>query len=125
MKKILYVDDEPINLKLFELSFKCEYTVLTAMSGKEGLEILGKDPGIDIIVSDLRMPEMDGLEFIKVIKERDPHKICLLLTAYIESDVMLEGFNKDLLFRYITKPWNKEEMAETLRAAIEKAQTGS
>ena len=125
MDKILYVDDEPINLKLFELTFKSHYHVVTALSAREGLEILEKDPGIHIIVSDLRMPEMDGLEFIKVIKERDPQKICLLLTAYIESDVMLEGFNKDLLFRYITKPWNKEEMAETLQAAFEKVQAGS
>ena len=125
MDKILYVDDEPINLKLFELAFKSVYHVLTALSAGEGLEILEDNPEIEIIVSDLRMPEMDGLEFIKIIKEQDPHKICLLLTAYIESDVMLEGFNKDLLFRYITKPWNKEEMAETLQAAFEKVQAGS
>ena len=120
MEKILYVDDEPINLKLFELAFKSQYQVFTALSASRGLEILEEHSGIPLVISDLRMPVMDGLEFIKVIKERYPGKICMLLTAYIESEVMLEGFNKELLFRYITKPWNKEEMADNLEEALEK-----
>ena len=115
---ILYVDDEFINLELLRLTFLNDYEIHTAISAREGLQILENNPGIHVVISDLKMPEMDGLEFIKEIKKRYSDKVCMLLTGYIESEVMLEGFNKELIFRYLTKPWNKKNLKETLDQAL-------
>jgi len=118
--RILYVDDEEINLELFQLTFKNELEVITALSAKDGLEILSLNPDIRVIISDLKMPYMNGLNFIKEVKNRYENKVCMLLTAYLESEVMLEGFNKELIFRYLMKPWNKEELHRTIQEAIKR-----
>jgi len=110
LPRILYVDDEEINLELLQLTFMKELHVLTALSAKDGLQILDQNPDIHVLISDLKMPNMNGLEFIKEVKKRDDSKVCLLLTAYLESEIMLEGFNKELIFRYLMKPWNREEL---------------
>lgn len=116
--KVLYVDDEPINLELLKITFRNEYDVITALSAKEGLEILAKDPDVKLVISDLKMPLMDGLEFIKVVKKRYANTTCMLLTGYMESDVMMEGLNKDLIFRYIVKPWKKAELNQSIEEAF-------
>jgi response regulator RpfG family c-di-GMP phosphodiesterase len=119
-RRILYVDDEAINLKLFHLSFNKDYEILTALSGELGLEILNQNPDIQLIITDLRMPEMDGLQFIKEIKRKNPLSICMILTGFLDSDAMLEGFNKELLFRYITKPWKKDEISPLIEEAFQR-----
>ena len=116
--KVLYVDDEPINLELLKISFRKEYEVITAMSADDGLEILEKDSDIKLIISDLRMPVMDGYEFIKTIKKKYEDKICMLLTGYMESEIIVEGINKDLVFRYIVKPWRKDELSQSIDEAF-------
>lgn len=115
---MLYVDDETINLDLLRITYLNEFKIITALSAEEGLEILEQQPEIPVVISDLRMPGMNGLEFIRRIKQRYPDKVCMLLTAFMESEVMMEGFNKELLFRYLMKPFNKEELKETLEAAL-------
>ena len=117
---MLYVDDEEINLELLKVTFMNDFEVVTAHSAKMGLEILEAHPEIDVIISDLKMPHMNGLDFIKIIKTRDPQKVCLLLTGFMESEVMLEGFNKELIFRYMMKPWNKDDLKTTLLTALER-----
>lgn len=120
LPKVLYVDDEYINLDLLRLTFLNEFDVVTALSGSEGLEILEQQPDIHVVISDLRMPGMDGLEFIREIKQRYPDKVCMLLTAFMESEVMMEGFNKELLFRYLMKPFDRDELKGTLMEALER-----
>ncbi len=117
----MYVDDEEINIKLFDLSLRKEFDIVTANSAQLGLEILEKDVRIGVVISDLKMPEMDGLELIKRIKEGNNNIICMLLTGYIESEVMLEGFNKEYIFRYLVKPWNKTHLISVIKEAFEKA----
>ena len=117
LPKILYVDDEAINLELLQLTFMNELEVLTAASAKEGLEILERHPEIHVVISDLKMPVMNGLDFIKEIKSRYKEKVCMLLTGFMESEIMMEGFNKELIFRYLMKPWNKHELLETILEA--------
>jgi two-component system NtrC family sensor kinase len=114
------VDDEQINLDLLRLTFLNEFNIVTALSAHKGLEILAQQSDIHVIISDFRMPVMDGLEFIREIKQRYPDKVCMLLTAFLESEVMMEGFNKELLFRYLMKPFNKDELEETLLQALER-----
>jgi len=118
LPKVLYVDDEVINLELFQLTFMNEFTVITADSALEGLKLLDQQPDIQVIMSDLKMPVMNGLEFIKKVKQSYPGKVCMLLTGFMESEIMLEGFNQELIFRYLMKPWNKEELGETITEAL-------
>jgi len=72
------------------------------------------------VISDLKMPEMNGLDFIKEIKERNKEKVCMLLTGFMESEIMMEGFNKELIFRYMMKPWCKIELLDSIREALKR-----
>ena len=121
LPRILYVDDEVINLELLQLTFRNDFKVVTAKSAREGLDKLAVDPDIRVVISDLKMPEMNGLDFIKVVKKQDPGKVCMLLTGFMESDVMLEGFNKELIFRYLMKPWHKQQLKETIMDALQRS----
>ncbi|MCK5067071.1 MAG: response regulator [Bacteroidales bacterium] len=118
LPKILYVDDEVINLELLQLTFMNEFTIVTAESAREGLKLLALNPDINVIISDLKMPVMNGLDFIKEVKRNNQEKVCMLLTGFMESEIMLEGFNKELIFRYLMKPWNKDELEKTIQEAL-------
>jgi len=118
LPSILYVDDETINLELLQLTFLNDFRVVTASSAKEALDLLELNPEIHVILSDLKMPVMNGLEFIKIVKQRYPSKVCMLLTGFMESEIMLEGFNKELIFRYLMKPWRKDELKKTIMEAL-------
>jgi len=116
---VLYVDDEIINLELLQLTFKNEFRVLIAESAEEGLRLLKQNPDVRVVISDLKMPKMDGLDFVKKVKKMDKSKVCMMLTGFMESDVMLEGFNKELIFRYLMKPWSKGELEQSIREALD------
>ena len=118
LPRILYVDDEVINLELLQLTYMNDFEVITAKSAREGLEKLEGNPDIRVVISDLKMPSMNGLDFIKVVKKQDPGKVCMLLTGFMESEVMLEGFNQELIYRYLMKPWEKDHLKETILDAL-------
>jgi two-component system NtrC family sensor kinase len=120
LPRILYVDDEVINLELLQLTYMNDFEVITAKSAKEGLQMLEGNPDIRVVISDLKMPVMNGLDFIKMVKKQDPGKICMLLTGFMESDVMLEGFNQELIYRYLMKPWEKDHLKETILDALKR-----
>lgn len=117
--KILYVDDEVINLELFKINFKNDYSIFVADSAQKGLEIL-KNEAINVIVSDLRMPHMNGIDFIEKVKREKPTTICILLTAFMESEAMLRAINEELVYRYIMKPWKKDELKEVIDSAFKR-----
>lgn len=121
-RKIIYVDDEQINLELFKINFRNDFEVFIADSALKGLDILAQNNDINVIVSDLKMPHMNGLEFIERIKTENPSKVCILLTAFMESDVMLKAINNELIFRYIMKPWRKDEIKGIIELALKKHQ---
>lgn len=112
------MDDEEINLELLQLSFMNELDVSIATTAREGLEILESNPDIQVVISDLKMPVMNGLDFIKQVKQKNHERVCMLLTGFMESEVMMEGFNKELIFRYLVKPWRKSELLGTIQEAI-------
>jgi response regulator RpfG family c-di-GMP phosphodiesterase len=118
LPRILYVDDEEINLELLQLTFMDEFEVITARSAGDGLKILERNPDIQVVISDLKMPVMNGLDFIKEIKKGSPEKVCMLLTGFMESEIMMEGFNNELIFRYIMKPWKKAVLLESIQEGI-------
>lgn len=115
---ILYVDDEKENLRAFELTFRREYEVHTAESGREALEIINSHP-IAVVLSDHRMPEMTGTELLNRVRTLDPRTIRLLVTAYGDAETLADAVNNGSIYRYIPKPWNLDEMRQVLSQAVD------
>ena len=113
---ILYVDDEVHNLISFNATFRREYKVLTAQSGKEGLKILA-DQEVHLVLSDQRMPEMLGVEFLKQVFHQYPETIRMIITGFSDIDAVIGAINQGGVNRYITKPWDEREMRVTIENA--------
>jgi two-component system, response regulator, stage 0 sporulation protein F len=115
---VLYVDDEPINLKLFDLNFKNTFNIVTALSGHEGLNLLKQNPNISVVVSDMRMPKMNGLEFIALAKKEFPHIVFFILTGFEITDEISQALESCLINKYFRKPFNFKEIESSIFAAI-------
>jgi response regulator RpfG family c-di-GMP phosphodiesterase len=116
--KILYVDDEVNNLVSFKAVFRVKYTVLTAISGEEAIKIL-REHDINIIITDQRMPQMTGVEFLESILDEFPDPIRILLTGYADMNAVIDAVNKGKIFHYLSKPWNEEELDMTITRAYD------
>lgn len=115
---ILYVDDEPNNLVSFKAVFRVKYNILTAISGEEAIKILRNNP-VNIIITDQRMPQMTGVEFLESILDEFPDPIRILLTGYADMNAVIDAVNKGKIFHYLSKPWNEEELDLTITRAFE------
>jgi two-component system NtrC family sensor kinase len=115
---ILYVDDEPDNLRIFELTFRRQFTILTAESPEKGLALLHDNP-VAVVLSDYRMPGMNGVEFLSRAREIDDRCIRILVTAYGDVKILGDAINDGRIYRYVPKPWEPEDMQLTIRRAIE------
>ncbi len=115
---ILYVDDEQQNLMAFKASFRRNYQVFTANSGKEALEVMRAQP-IDLIISDQRMPEMTGVELFEVIRDEFPDPVRMVLTGYSDINVIIDAINKGKVYYYVTKPWKHDELKLIIDNALE------
>ncbi len=118
MITLLYVDDEAINLKLFELNFKSRFRVVTALSGDEGLTILRNDSSISVVISDMRMPKMNGLEFITRAKEEFPNIVYFILTGFDITEEINEALGQKLIDKYFRKPFNFKEIEGAITTAL-------
>jgi DNA-binding NtrC family response regulator len=116
---ILVVDDEPDNLDAFRFNFKRVFKIHTAASGDEGLAVL-REHDVSVIVTDQRMPRMNGLEFLKEARAVRPEAVPIILTAFTDVDVLIEAINLGQVYRYITKPWDAKEVKGILTQAIER-----
>ena len=116
--KILYVDDEQINLFLFEANFKDKYDVLTAFDGFKGLEVLDENPETVVIISDMKMPGMNGIEFIKKAKEKYPDKKYYILTGFEITEEIREALDSGLIIEYFSKPFEVEKMHVLIAKAL-------
>lgn len=116
---ILYVDDEENNLFSFKATFRIKYQVHIAISGDEALKILESKP-IQIIITDQRMPEMTGIEFLEKVLEKYPDPIRILLTGYADMGAVVDAVNKGKIFHYLAKPWNEEELDLAINRGYEK-----
>ncbi len=118
---LLLVDDEPNILSSLRRLFRPQgYRIFVAESGAEGLEILAREP-VDLVISDMRMPEMDGATFLREVRQRWPETTRILLTGYADVTSTVAAINEGEIYRYIAKPWNDTEMIETVRDALERA----
>jgi phosphoserine phosphatase RsbU/P len=118
VNSILYVDDEKDNLTVFNSAFRRDYEVHIAGSGQEGLEILKKYE-IQVIITDQRMPEMTGIQFLEKIIPDYPDCIRMILTGFSDIEAIIQAINTGRVYRYITKPWSKEELKINIDKAIE------
>lgn len=116
---ILYVDDEENNLISFKATFRIKHNVFTAISGEEAFKIL-ESKHVDIIVTDQRMPAMTGVEFLEKVIEIFPDPVRILLTGYADMSAVVDAVNKGKIFHYVTKPWNEEELNQTIARAYDK-----
>lgn len=117
-KSILYVDDEEDNLTVFKSTFRRDYKIHLAKSGEEGIEIL-KNNEVQLIITDQRMPEMTGIQFLESVIPDYPDCIRVILTGFSDVEAIIEAINKGRVYRYITKPWNKDELRLTINNAFE------
>jgi two-component system, response regulator PhcR len=115
---VLYVDDERGNRVVFEQSLNAEFNLVTAQHAAEALELL-EIHDVAVIVSDMRMPSMTGDELLRIVKERYPQVIRMVVTAYADVEPILRAINEGLVARYIIKPWIRTELVQVLRWAIE------
>ena len=102
--KLLYVDDEEMNVFLFEMNFSTKYEVYVARSGMEGLEVLDKNPDIEVVISDMKMPVMTGLEFVKLVKEKYSNIKCYILSGYELNEDIQSAVDSKLIEHYFRKP---------------------
>jgi DNA-binding NtrC family response regulator len=115
--KIMIVDDEPANLRLLERLFRQDYKVITAGSGEEALGLL-EQHDTALLITDQRMPNMSGLELLKRTAELRPHMVRMILTGYTDVGTLVEALNSGLVYQYLTKPWNNEELRLTVARAL-------
>ena len=115
---ILYVDDEPDNLRVFELTFRNEFSILTATSAEEGMVLLNENR-VAVVLSDQRMPGVTGVEFLARVRSLDSSAVRILVTAYGDVEILGSAINEGCIYRYIPKPWEPEDMRLTLQRAIE------
>ncbi len=119
-RTLLFVDDEIRILRSIERSLLDEpYTLLFAESGENALKLLETNE-VHVIVTDMRMPGISGLDLLKIVKEKYPHIVRLVLSGYTQVTTLLTAINQGEIFRFITKPWKVEkEFKAALREAVE------
>lgn len=121
MIKILCVDDERNVLKALRRLFMDEenYDIMVAESGEEGLEILEKEGNIKLVVSDYRMPGMNGVEFLAKVYEKWPDTIRIVLSGYADTAAVVEAINLGQIYKFIPKPWNDEELKSAISTSLQ------
>jgi CheY-like chemotaxis protein len=117
--KMLVVDDEPDNLDLLYRTFRRDFNVLKAESGVQALEILKAEGEVAVIISDQRMPEMKGTEFLSRTVPEFPDTVRIILTGFTDVEDLVEAINSGQVYKYITKPWDPEELKAVVHRAAE------
>ncbi len=117
-RTLLLVDDEPNVLASLKRILRREgYQILTASSGEEGLQLLAGNP-VGVIISDQRMPAMSGIEFLSRVRVIHPDIIRIVLSGYTEVNTITEAINKGEVYKFLTKPWDDDELCKTIREAF-------
>lgn len=117
--KLLVVDDEPDNLDLLYRTFRRDFHVLKADSGINALEVLAAEGEVAVIISDQRMPEMKGTEFLSKTVPQFPDTVRIILTGFTDIEDLVEAINAGQVYKYITKPWDPTELKAVVQRAAE------
>lgn len=118
---ILCVDDEIDNVEALERLFRSRYKVLKAISGSEALAVLAEHPEpIALIITDQRMPNMTGVEFLEQSMQTHPETVRILLTGYTDIESVIAAINSGQVYRYINKPWDPVDLSASVDRAVER-----
>ncbi len=118
MARILLVDDTPEQLAAYQRLLRDRFDIVTATSGAAALDLLARDQAIDVIVSDMCMPCMNGIEFLEKAAGVLPSATRIMLTGHADLNTTIEAINRGRVFRYLQKPCSKEELTEAIEAAL-------
>jgi signal transduction histidine kinase len=116
---LLVVDDEPDVVKSVQDLLRFDYKVLGTTRAADALRLLREQP-VHVVISDQRMPEMTGVEFLRQLREQYPDTVRLLITGYADIRAVIDAINQGNVYRYITKPWEPEELQAVIREAVER-----
>lgn len=117
-RDILYVDDEPSNLIVFEAAFEEQFNVSTCSSAEEALSFLRTHP-VPVVVADQRMPDMTGVEMFSRIRTAYPHTQRVILSGFADTDAIIDAINKGQVFQFVRKPWQRVELLSVLQRALD------
>lgn len=117
--QVLVVDDEERNLSSFQALFRRDFEIHTAISASEAKNILDSGIIIHVIITDQRMPEITGIEFLQSILQKHKDPIRVLLTGYSDIIAVVDAINKGEVYRYMSKPFAKDEMKHLIENAYE------
>ncbi|NJM24744.1 MAG: response regulator [Bacteroidia bacterium] len=117
--KILYIDDEEDNLVVFRSTFRGLFQVLTATSGMAGLTLLDEHPDVKLVITDQRMPQMSGVQFLEKLIPRHPAPTRIVLTGYTDINDIVNAINHGKIYHYVSKPWSKDSLKLVIDKGIE------
>ena len=117
--RILIVDDEEAILETMTYTFEDDYDVLTAPSAPQALDVLDRSGPVAAVITDQRMPEMTGVEFLARVYERHPNTTRIILTGYADGDAMVRAINEGHVYAYVTKPWEPDALKQLVHRAVE------
>lgn len=115
---ILYVDDEPLALETFRLQFKDDFTIHVAQDAEDAQRILQENE-IAVFLTDQRMPRLTGVELLSRVKAQRPDTVRMLMTGYSDMEVVIQAINEGNVYRYVAKPYNEDDLRNTIRQGIE------
>ncbi len=118
-RKVLCVDDDPNILNAYKRGLRKLFQIETAAGGAEGLKAIASQGPFAVVVSDMRMPGMDGIQFLTAVKERAPESVRIMLTGNSDQQTAINAVNEGNIFRFLTKPCSLEHLAKALTAGIE------
>lgn len=118
-ERILCVDDDPNILEAYKRALRKRFPIETALSGQEGLAAISRGGPCAVVVADMRMPEMNGVQFLAKVKEIAPQTVRMMLTGNADQQTALEAVNEGQIFRFMTKPCPPETMEKVLEAGVE------
>ena len=117
-EKILFVDDEPNVLQAYQRTLRKDFKIVAALGGREALELMESEGPFPVVVSDMNMPEMNGVQLLSTIKERYPDTVRLMLTGNADQDTAVSAINKGDVYRFLNKPCPPDEMISAVKAAL-------
>jgi len=118
INKVLFVDDEPSVLEGYKRMLHREFQVDTAVGGLQGLALIRDDGPYSVVISDMRMPGMNGAQFLSQVRQAAPDTVRMLLTGYTDIDAAMEAVNQGNIFRFLAKPCEKEALIEAINAGV-------
>ena len=120
LSKVLYVDDEEINLINFREALSDKFEIFTALSGEEAMTVLEKEKELALVVSDQRMPGMKGVDLLAKARELAPNAERIIITGYTDPQDIIAAINEGHVYRYILKPWTEDDLQVTITHAVER-----